>query len=534
MAVGTTNRRVALLLLPYMWRAWWRKLEMRGVWHGANTAAVTALALLGLIGVVFSSVFALESLREGAVPRGMMMLEGCLNAVLMGWLFVPVMVGATTAEGRGLQPVRMGQFPLRPGDLLLIGLMGRLVQPVYWILAATSLCVFLPLSAVARPWIGVAAGLLFVAFSALLAWSVELFGSALFSSRRGREMMMLGVLLLMLPLAVVLNSDFDLEDGDLTAALGGHSVLLLNEDASEGLFLQGRVVSPSRWVIQAAGGREPVVGFLLLAVVTAASAWLALASLRRVMLHPPGSLRARKGATSAIGPLRGLPVTLGPLVIKEIRYLSRTLDHLMAVGLGIAALAWILLRPDHMRFVLPLAALNIVLNESAIPLNNFGLDGPGADRYRLVPLSGREVLLTKNLAYFFLVAIHLIPVVLAGILKGGSVLALATVLATAAVCLVTAAGGNVVSIKSPSPRAFFNFDSKEQTGGGLALFLAALVWLVPAGVYFGLIWIGIWAVVLGMTVLLAAAGLVYWLWLPHSGEAFDQSGESMRVRLNRE
>jgi hypothetical protein len=534
MAVGPTNRSVALAMLPYMWRAWWRKLEMRGVWHGANAATVTALALLGLIGSIFGNIFAFESLRDGATPRGLMVLEGCLNAVLVGWLFVPIMVGSTTAEGRGLQPIRMGQFPLKIGDLLAIGLMGRMVQPVYWILAGTSLCVFLPLSVVADPLAGVAAGLLFVAFAALLAWSVELFGSALFSSRHGREMMMLGVLLLMIPMVLMLNADFDMIDGDLFCAVGEHSVLLLNEDASDGLILKSRIISPSRWVVGAASGQATLQGILLLAIALATSAWLARVSLRRVMLHPPGTLRSRKGVPRAIGQVRGLSVVMGPLLIKEIRYLSRTLDHLMSVGLSLIALVWILLRPEHMQLVLPLAALNIVVNQAAIPLNNFGLDGSGADRYRLVPLSGRQVLMTKNLAYFSMVGIHMIPLLLGGIFKGGAMLALATLLGTAAACLITAAGGNVVSIKSPSPRAFFNFDTKEQTGGGLALFLSVLVWVMPAGVYFALVWFGMWAVVLGMTGLLVIAWFIYGAWLTGSGRSFEESGETMRERLNKE
>lgn len=538
MAIDAAARRagkpVALSLLPYMWRAWWRKLEQRGVWHGANTATVTALALVGFMGVIFGSAFAFESLRSGATARGLMALETCLNAALMAWLVVPIMVGSTTAEGRGLQPVRMGQFPLKNGDLLAIGLLGRLVQPVYWILAGTSLCVFLPLAVTAQPVVGVVAGVLFIAFSALLAWSVELFGSALFSSRHGRELMMVGVLLLMVPLFTILSGDFDLDDGNVTYSLGDRSLLLVNEDASDGLLIQSRVLSPALWVTGAADGDSSVRGLLLLALAAGLSGFLALLSLRRVMLHPPGSLRARKSAPRTIGQVRGLPVALGPLVVKEFRYLTRTLDHLMGAGMGLGALIWILIRPEHLPFVLPLAAMNIILNESAIPLNNFGLDGAGADRYRLLPLSGRQVLLTKNLGYFALAGVHLLPVILAGLIKGALLMTLAVVLGTAAACLVTAAGGNLASIRSPAPRAFFNFDSKEQTGGGLALFLAVLVWIVPAGVYLGLMAVGMWAVCVGEFALLVIAWILYRFWLYGSGDAFEESGEIMRARLNKE
>ena len=525
---------IALSLLPYMWRAWWRKLEQRGIWHGANTATVVALAFAGLIAIMVSSIFALKSLRSGSTAQGMMILEFCLNSVLMGWLFIPIMVGAATAEGRGLQPVRLGQYPLKSGDLLAIGLLGRLIQPVYWILIGASLCALLPLTAVAQPAAGLAAAGLFLVFSSLLAWSFELFGSALLSSRHGREMMMLGVLLLMVPMLLLAIGDFALTDRAVTFTFADRSWLLVNENASDGLLLRMRVLSPSLLVTGVAEGSAVARGILLLTLATGLSAVLAGFSLRRVMLHPPGSLRSRKGGTRTIGKLRGLPVEMGPLVIKEIRYLTRTLDHLMGVGLGLAALIWILIRPEHMRLVLPLAAMYTVFNQSAIPLNTFGLDGPGADRYRLIPISGRQVLLTKNLAYFALVAIHMIPLVLAGILKGGTLLALSTVLATGAVCLVTAAGGNRASISSPAPRAFFNFDSKEQTGGGLSLFLAALVWVVPAGVFFALVGTGLWAVALGMFILLIIAWFIYWSRLGSTGRSFEESAETMRAQLGRE
>ncbi len=102
------------------------------------------------------------------------------------------------------------------------------------------------------------------------------------------------------------------------------------------------------------------------------------------------------------------------------------------------------------------------------------------------------------------------------------------------VCLVTAAGGNMASINSPAPRAFFNFDSKEQAGGGLALFLATVVWLVPAGVFFGLVWIGMWAVALGMAVLLGIALLIYRAWLERESQVFERAAETMRERLSKE
>jgi hypothetical protein len=525
---------IALSLLPYMWTAWWRKLKQKGVWHGANTATVMAFAFLGFFSVTTGSIIAFRSLNSGSTAQGMMLLEMGLNAAMMGWLIIPVMVGSTTAEGRGVQPTRMGQFPLGNGDLLAIGILGRLVQPVYWILAGTSLIALLPLLAVTRPTAGLIAGALFIVFSAMLAWSIELFGSALFSSRRGREMMMLGVLLLSLPIIFIIMGEFNMPEGNITFSIHDHSWLLLNAEANEGLFTKARVVSPSVWVSGAADGSALVRGLLLLGLAAGLSCALAMFSLRRVMLHPPGSLRTKNGAGRAIGNLGNLPAETGAMVIKELRYLTRTLDHLMGVGMGLIALVWILIRPEHLVYVLSLGAMNIVVNESAIPLNTFGLDGSGADRYRLLPLSGRQVMLTKNLAYFIIVGIHLAPLFIGGLVLGEALLVACTMLATGAVCLLTAIGGNFTSVRSPAPRAFYNFDSKEQTGGGLALGLAILVWVVPTGVFFGLYWVGLWASALGLLFLMVGSWFLYRTSLGQAGIKFEDSAETMRDRLSKE
>lgn len=527
-------KALPLEMLPYLWRAWWRKQEKRGAWQGANTAMVTMLAMFGLIGVLISSAFSFKNLHHGNYDTGVVLLEFCLNSVLIGWLFIPIMVGSTTAEGRGLQPVRMGQYPLSLGNLLSLGMLGHLVQPVYWILMASSLCVLWPLSATTEPTLGLIAGVLYVFFAGWLAWSVEIFGGALFSSRRGRELMMLIILILLVPALVIINGDFSLVEGAMTFSLSDRTWLLLSADATTGLFAQARILSPAVWVSGAASGASATSGIALLAVALLSSIAVAALSLRRVMLHPPNSLSGGKGALKSIGQMRGIPGLLGPLVVKELRYLTRTLDHLMGVGMGLAAFVWVFVKPEHLPFVLPLAAVNIVINEAAIPLNNFGLDGSGADRYRLLPLSGRQAVLTKNLAFFILVGIHLIPVVVAGILKGTLLLTLVILLATAAVCLVTASGGNMASINSPARRAFYNFDSKEQAGGSLALFLAMAVWAFPTMVYFGLVWIGMWAVALGMLVLLGIAWLIYRSWLERAGRAFTDSAETMRERLGKD
>ena len=43
-------KALPLQMVPYLWRAWWRKQAKRGAWQGANTTMVIKLAMFGLMG----------------------------------------------------------------------------------------------------------------------------------------------------------------------------------------------------------------------------------------------------------------------------------------------------------------------------------------------------------------------------------------------------------------------------------------------------------------------------------------------------
>lgn len=522
---------MVIKLLPYLWHAWWRKTKQRGVWHGANTATVTVIALFTVVAVMVAAIFAAKAYWRDDIGQASIMLEFCLNTVMVAWLSVPVMIGASIAEGRGLQPVRLGQFPFGMTQLMGIGLLGHLVQPIYWLLMAGSVMVFLPLFAAPNPALGVLAAILFLLISVLAAWSVELFGGALFSTRRGREIMMVLALLLLVPMFILLNSDFDYTQGHLFITTLGREFLLLNDDGTSGILVNMRAFSPSVIVSEAARGQAPPSSLALMAVAVLLLGWLGRVSLRRVMLNPPAGVSGRGKHVKGLHGWSWLPSDVGPLVVKEVRYLSRTLDHLMGVGMGLVGFVWVFVKPEHLPWVLPLGMVNIIFNESAIPLNVFGLDGSGHNRYHLIPLGSRQVLRSKNLAFFILAAVQIAPLVLAGFLKGEPGIALACLFGTAAVCLVIAGGGNIASIKSPAPRAFFNFDSKEQTGGGLTLFLTFPVWILHAFLYFLLGMINIWAAVAGQMVMLVGAWFVYRSLLGKAESMFAGAAENMREKL---
>ena len=55
------------------------------------------------------------------------------------------------------------------------------------------------------------------------------------------------------------------------------------------------------------------------------------------------------------------------------------------------------------------ACFILAMIEPAIVHNSFGLDARGVDRYRLLPLSSKEIVLSKNLAFFIVFGLQTLP-----------------------------------------------------------------------------------------------------------------------------
>jgi len=250
------------------------------------------------------------------------------------------------------------------------------------------------------------------------------------------------------------------------------------------------------------------------------------------MAHPPETFGASGSRNRSVGPILGLPAPLGTAVAKELRFLSRTLDALMGYVGGIIATVWIFVRPDQGPWVIALVMPAVVFNEMVIPLNNFGLDGSAVDRYRLLPMSSRQVILSKNIAYLLLVMIELALPVLAACVRIGIPYTLGCLVGCFAVCCATMAWGNFVSIRSPAAREFFNFDSAEQAGGLMPILYSLLIWSVPAGLGALLLAINVWVFLIGESLILAAAATIWWSTLGAAGRQFTARAESMRENMS--
>ena len=518
-------------LVPYLWHTYWRGVKSGGMWKNANMMSVTGFSFFALPVYVIMWVLAAVSLDRGETARGLALTESTLTFVMMGWLALPLLVSSVSGRGQGLELARLQQFPLSTLQLFQAGVLSCLLQPVYWILLLASGVTVGVLGLAPSPGPGMLAAVLLLLGTAVFSWALGLAGTAVVSSRRGKEFALGLVAFGSAPLWILLAGDYQHEEGVLTLETLGRIFVIYDENTGQGLLVTMQNWSPARLVTNVAAGEDLWVGLPVLALVLGLSLAVAMLSLRGQIANPPTGGGGGGDRRRALRPLPGLPVALGTAVAKELAYLARTLDALMGYVAGVVAAVWMLVRPEHAPYVMALVMPAVVFNEMVIPLNTFGLDGGAVDRYRLLPLTDRQVVLSKNLAYLALVLMEVAVAVLVGCFAIDPLYALACLVGCFTVCFLTMAWGNFVSVKSPAPREFFNFDSTEQAGGTLPMIYSLVVWLAPGLLGLLLVGQGHLVLLLGELVLLAAAAGLWWALLPGAARSFAGAAAEMRDKL---
>ena len=519
-------------VVRYQWRAYWRTLKGQGGWRSANLAFMLVVGGMFLILHTFMCLGAAAMLRAGETTIGTVVAELAFMNILAGWLFLPILVAGVQPRGAGVTPARLLQYPLSRNELFLVGIAAALMQPVYWLLALASLVTLIPVFQAAAPVPGFVAALLLLLVAALLSWALGLAGEAVFASRRWRSVAT--VCLVLAYFGVLFGSDFvDFERTDEGFFLGAGEwrVMLLDGDGGGGLFSLIRDLTPSAWVMAAASGNRPALWIGMLAVVALASAWVGRASLWRLLRTPPVA-RGGNGSGKAIGPL---PWLRGPVAVaarKELRYHARTLDQLMGTVLALGLAGYLFLAEDPPRAFFLMGIAFIPGMQQALLFNAFGLDRDGVDRYRLMPLTGAEVLASKHAANISVLCLQAAPVWLAISWRLGPARGLAAAFGMLACLLFLAVHGGRISIGSPCPRDFFELARNEQQGGFTAG-LMVLGTLVAAMIIYRLSsMLGTWAIPLAQLGLLVAAIAYYRRQLPDLGTRFDRAAELMRRKLS--
>lgn len=520
---------VVAALLPYQLRAQWRSLARRGAFRGAEVAIFAVACLLALPGHAALCVAAASRLRAGELEMGLLLTSAVLTNLLVAWITVPILLQSIDIARPAFAPARLAQFPLSAAQIFAVMISGSLVQPVYAALAILSALSLAPLAAAPNPIAGVAAGAIFVAASALLSWAIALALSAVLASRRAREAATALLLVLIVAVAFVARIDFTLEDAGLVMRFRGEERLLVNRSGTEGALLALGRWSPATLAARAAAGRDAAAPIVALAALAAAAFGVAVLSVRRMLLHPIAGVASAGRKTRAISGWPFAPAPFGAAAAKELRYLLRTMDAWMGFAVGAAGAVFIALRASAPDVALLGLASLVAVAEMAIPLNAFGLDRGGVDRYRLLPLTGAQIVASKNAAAFALVAMQTLPLWAAGAARFGLASTLTMLCCVASAVVLTAAWGNVVSVRAPAPRHFYNFDRVDQAGGAAGVVVGLAIWVAAAGVWFALDAAGAPALLAGEAAALAIAAAFYRATLPRAGARFDASAEAMRA-----
>lgn len=418
-----------LTIIRFQWRAYWRHLG-RG---GKTTAGNLGIGLL-FGGLIFLKYLQWLRLAATNLPRGKTtLLAALLSAIFLAWMF-PLAGDRTSLATR-----RWLHLPLSLKQRFWVRVFSLFMPPSSWLIVAGSLAICYPLAKGARPFLGVLAALLYIAFAGLTG----LVASHLIKVASWRRVMAVGAVLLTSAIAF--------------AVIRGH----------DGVgFLK---YLPATLVVRAAIGQGSWLAITILAALTVVMYYTALWSFRQSLA---AEVSRNLDRSRAIVTFR-LPGKLGGLVAKDFRYFSRLLDvylGLLATTAGCIYLSTAVVVSQGI--FLAFVSLVFLLN-AALPYNSFGLDTrAGLNRYTLFPLRGRSIILSKNLAYLGILGVEILPlIVLAGWRLGMASSGLGLIAGVTLGCAYLA-WGNWMSVRHPLKMRFYSFAS---SGAALADAIAGIV-----------------------------------------------------------
>lgn len=162
------------------------------------------------------------------------------------------------------------------------------------------------------------------------------------------------------------------------------------------------LLSPAFWIaILLLCFRAGLISALLFLVVAAA-----VQGLTAIFHHAAARL-------PMLNPLRIVPQfpgRLGGIIRIAARQIFSVLDFYASAILSLAALTYRLLSHHPDPEALPICAVLVALGMSTYPQQMFGLESEvGIVRYRLMPLSGWQILLAKDIAYFAILTVLVLP-----------------------------------------------------------------------------------------------------------------------------
>jgi len=256
-----------------------------------------------------------------------------------------------------------------------------------------------------------------------------------------------------------------------------------------------------------------------LAVLTIAAFGVALWSFT-ASLQYVGSRRSQRFAVLG---LIHFPGRLGGLLKKDLRYFIRLLDVYFALPIVILFVIYLASNAEPSASVFKVVLIILFLPCISMASNCFGLDRPlGLDRYSLFPLSGRDILLSKNLAFAFFLMILVGAIFPLALRRFGAGVTVQGFIELVLMALAYLSWGNWMSVRDPYKMQFYRFSA----GGSPADAIIGLLFGSVPGL------IMVYSGTLRTTVLLILAySALYYFSLTRSGRRFEQRREEIRECL---
>ena len=214
------------------------------------------------------------------------------------------------------------------------------------------------------------------------------------------------------------------------------------------------------------------IPLITLLAISAAIGFLLFWSFRRSLF----TQTAKRAEGRATGSVLWFPGRFGGLVRKEQYYFRKLLDLwmglLLVVAISVASLFGSPPPIVRQSIILIVFALNV-----NVIMNCFGTDTAAElNRYAILPLRGKEVLLVKNLGLTVIVAAQLALLILTAAWRSGPVEAGAEIIEAAVLLLSHLAWGNLVAVAAPFKMQFYRLASG---GAPLTMMAGATIGSVP-------------------------------------------------------
>jgi hypothetical protein len=211
---------------------------------------------------------------------------------------------------------------------------------------------------------------------------------------------------------------------------------------------------PATLVTRVATGVRPAAALSELIILTILAFIVAIWSFKKTLER---TVRRGSQKIRTLSSLRLLGA-IGSLAAKDFRYFRRLLDPYF--GVLAAALGSVYLVNADVPTVASVQVflLIVFIPNSILAFNAFGLDNrAGMERLGLMPLTGKTILLSKNLAFVMIVGLQVMPLIVLGAWRLGLLVGLLGILETVSLAAMYLAWGNWMSVNYPQKMRFFQF-----------------------------------------------------------------------------